>query len=74
MSPLLKLVQMPLDGIQDLRYVKCNTQPGASCRPAEGPLDPTVSVSDEDTKQHRSLYGSLVTNLHLDTELLTTAL
>jgi len=42
MSPLLELVQVPLDGILSLRYVDHTTQLGVICRLAEGALDPTV--------------------------------
>ena len=48
---LLELVQVPLDGIPSLRCVSCTTQLGVICRLAEGALDPTVYVSDEDIKQ-----------------------
>ncbi|KAK4829865.1 hypothetical protein QYF61_007257 [Mycteria americana] len=59
MGPLLKLVQVPLDGIPSLRHVNCTTQLGVTCKLAEGALDPTVYVIDEDIKQYWSQYGPL---------------
>ncbi|KAK4808956.1 hypothetical protein QYF61_013590 [Mycteria americana] len=58
MGPLLELVQVPLDGIPPLRHVNCTTQLGV-CKLAEGALDPTVYVTDEDTKQYWSQYRPL---------------
>ncbi|KAK4831309.1 hypothetical protein QYF61_016798 [Mycteria americana] len=63
-GPLLKLVQVPLDGILSLRRVSCTTQLGAICNLAEGALDPTVYVIDEDTKQSWSQYGPLRDTTH----------
>ncbi|KAK4825848.1 hypothetical protein QYF61_003099 [Mycteria americana] len=51
MGPLLQLVQVPLDGIPSLRHVNRTTQLGGVCKLAEGALDPTVHVIDEDIKQ-----------------------
>ncbi|KAK4823530.1 hypothetical protein QYF61_003039 [Mycteria americana] len=51
-GPLLKLVQVPLNGIPSLRRVNCTTQLGVICKPAECALDPTVCVIDEDIKQY----------------------
>ena len=50
MSPFLKLVQVPLNGIQSLRCVNCTTQLGVICKFDEGTLNPTVYVVDEDIK------------------------
>ncbi|KAK4811988.1 LOW QUALITY PROTEIN: hypothetical protein QYF61_022984 [Mycteria americana] len=58
-GPLLKLVQVPLDGIPSLRYVNHTTQLGVVCKLAKGALDPTVYVIDEDTKQYWSQYRAL---------------
>ncbi|KAK4829013.1 hypothetical protein QYF61_001769 [Mycteria americana] len=58
-GPLLKLAQVPLDGILSLRCVNCSTQLGVVCKLAEGALDPTVYVIDEDIKQYWSQYGPL---------------
>ena len=44
MGPLLKLVQVPLDGIPSLRRVNRTTQLGVVCKLAEDALDPTVYV------------------------------
>ncbi|KAK4831203.1 hypothetical protein QYF61_016040 [Mycteria americana] len=59
MGPLLQLVQVPLDGIPSLRRVNHTTQLGVACKLAEGALDPTVCVIDEDIKQYWSQYGPL---------------
>ena len=56
---LLELVQVPLDGIPSLRRVNRTTQLGVLCKFAEGALDATVYVIDEDTKQYWSQYEPL---------------
>ncbi|PKU46894.1 hypothetical protein llap_2788 [Limosa lapponica baueri] len=56
---LLKLVQVPLDGIPSLQHVNCTTQLGVICKLTEGALNPTVYVFDEDFKQYWSQYGPL---------------
>jgi len=43
-GPLLKLVQVPLDGISSLRRVNCTTQLDVTCKLAEGALNPTMSL------------------------------
>ncbi|KAK0679652.1 MA2A1 mannosidase, partial [Pygoscelis papua] len=58
-GPLLELVQVPLDGIPSLWHVNRSTQLGVNCKLAEGALNPTVYVIDEDIKQYRSQYGPL---------------
>ena len=50
-GPLLKLVQVPLNGIPSLRCVNCTAQLGVICKLAESALNPTVYVMDEDIKQ-----------------------
>ncbi|KAK4829697.1 hypothetical protein QYF61_006072 [Mycteria americana] len=57
MDPLLKLVKAPLDGLLSLSHVNCITQLGVICKLAEGALNPTVYVIDEDIKQYWSQYG-----------------
>jgi len=42
-DPLLKLVQVPLDGISSLRCVNWTTQLGVICKLTEGALDPAMS-------------------------------
>ncbi|KAK4827038.1 hypothetical protein QYF61_013222 [Mycteria americana] len=59
MGPLLEFAQVPLDGIPSLRCVNCTTQLGVVHKLAEGALDPTVYVIDEDIKQYWSQYRSL---------------
>ena len=44
MGPLLKLVQVPLDGILSLRHVDHTAQLGIVCKYAKGALDPTKSL------------------------------
>jgi len=43
-GPLLKLVQVPLDGIPSFWCVNCTTQLGVICKLAEGALDLTKSL------------------------------
>ncbi|KAK4815356.1 hypothetical protein QYF61_001344 [Mycteria americana] len=64
MDPLLELVQVPLNGILSLRRVNRTTQLGVICKLAEGALNPTVSVIDEDIKQYRSQYRPLRDTTH----------
>jgi len=58
-DPLLKLIQVPLDDIPSLRHVNHTTQLGVVCKLAEGALDLTVYVIDEDIKQYWSQYRPL---------------
>ncbi|KAK4822863.1 hypothetical protein QYF61_020714 [Mycteria americana] len=51
-GPLLELVQVPLDGIPSLRCVNCATELGVICKLAEGALNPTVYVIDENKQMH----------------------
>lgn len=75
MSPLLKLVQVSLDGTPSSYCVTCTAQLCVICKLAEDAHDPTVSVMDKDVEEP-SVPGqtSLVTILHLDTEPLATTL
>ncbi|KAK4822199.1 hypothetical protein QYF61_011840 [Mycteria americana] len=59
MGPLIKLVQVSLDGILYLRHVNHTTQLGVTCKLAEGALHPTVYVIDENIEQHWSQYRPL---------------
>jgi len=43
-GPLLKLVQVPLDGIPSFWCVSCTAHPGVICKLAEGALDLTKSL------------------------------
>ncbi|KAK4810053.1 hypothetical protein QYF61_005116 [Mycteria americana] len=54
MGPLLKLVQVSLGGILSLRHVNHTTQLGVVSKLAEGALNPTVYIIDEDIKQYWS--------------------
>lgn len=51
MGPLLELTWLPLNGILSLRHVSDTTELGVICKFAEGSLNPTVYVTDEDIKQ-----------------------
>ncbi|KAK4827897.1 hypothetical protein QYF61_022320 [Mycteria americana] len=64
------LVQVPLHGIPSLRHVNRTTQLGVICRLAEGALDPTAYVIDEDTKQYWSQYRPLRDTTSVDHYLL----
>lgn len=51
------LVQLPLDGILDLRYINLNTEPDVIYKLAEGALDLPVKIIDEDIEQyHNTLF------------------
>ena len=76
LSLLLDPAEVSMDNILSLSLscVDHTTQLGVICKLAEGALD-TVDVTDEDVKEPRSHYRSLtilVTDLHLDTDLLST--
>jgi len=43
-GPLLKLVQVPLDGIPSFWCVNCTTQLGVICKLAEGAFNPAKSL------------------------------
>ncbi|PKU46696.1 serine-rich hypothetical protein [Limosa lapponica baueri] len=64
MGPLLKPVQIPLDGIPCLSCVNHATQLGVICKLSESALNPTVRVIDEDIKQYWSQYGPLRRTTH----------
>ncbi|PKU32521.1 serine-rich hypothetical protein [Limosa lapponica baueri] len=57
MGSLFELVQVPLDGIPSLKHINHTTQLGVIGKLAEGALDPTVCVIDEDIKQYCFQYG-----------------
>jgi len=57
MGPLLELVKVPLDDILSFMHVNHTTLLGVICRLAEGVVNPTVCVNDEDIKQYCSQYG-----------------
>ncbi|KAK4815374.1 hypothetical protein QYF61_001362 [Mycteria americana] len=59
MGPLLELVQVSPDGIPSLRHVNHTTQLGGVCKLAEGAINPTVYVTDEDVKLHWSQHRPL---------------
>ncbi|KAK4808976.1 hypothetical protein QYF61_015210 [Mycteria americana] len=50
MGPLLKPVKVALDGIPSLLRINCTTELGVICKLAEGALNPTIYITDEDTK------------------------
>lgn len=51
MISVLKLVQVPLDGIPSFHCVPCTAQLPVACKCTEGALGPTVSVTDKDTEE-----------------------
>ena len=53
-GPPLKPVKVPLDGIPSLQRVDRTTQLGVIGKLAEGALNPTVYVINEDIKQYWS--------------------
>jgi len=55
LGPLLKPVQVPLDGIPFLWCVDCTQPLGVTCKLA----DPTVDVTDVDIKEYQSQHQSL---------------
>ncbi|PKU48778.1 serine-rich hypothetical protein [Limosa lapponica baueri] len=59
MGPLLKPVQVQKVGISSLKCVNHTTQFDVVCKLAEGALNPTVYVIDEDVEQYWSQYGPL---------------
>ncbi|KAK4817730.1 hypothetical protein QYF61_026530 [Mycteria americana] len=58
-GPLLQLVQVPLDDIPSFWRVSCTTQLGVICKLAEGALNLTVNVIDENIEQHWFQYRPL---------------
>lgn len=56
MDPLLKPVEVSLDGIPSLRHVNHTTQLVVASKFAEGKFDPTVHFADKDVEQHWSQY------------------
>ena len=58
LGPLLKPVQVPLDGIPSLRCVDHTSQLGIISKLAEGALDLTANVSYEDIKEDIKQYQS----------------
>jgi len=63
-GPLLKLVQVPLDGISFFCCINRTTQLSVVCKLAEGALDPTVYVIDKDIKQYWSQDRPLRDTIH----------
>jgi len=54
MGPLLKPVQVSLDGIPSFCCISRTSQFGIVCKFVEGALDPIICVIDKDVKEHRS--------------------
>ncbi|KAJ7403321.1 hypothetical protein BTVI_78228 [Pitangus sulphuratus] len=78
MDPLLKFVQVLLNGIPSFYCVNNTAHLPVIFKFAENVLNPTVCVIDKDIKEYKSqikAWGTpLVTSLHLDIESLTTTL
>ncbi|RMC04499.1 hypothetical protein DUI87_18944 [Hirundo rustica rustica] len=51
---LLKLVQVPLDGIPSFCSVTCTTQLPVTCECTESALGPSASVTDKDSEEPKS--------------------
>ena len=56
LSQLLKTVKVSLNGIPSLWCVDFTTQLGVIHKFAEGALNPTVDVTDENIKEYQSQY------------------
>ena len=56
LGPLLKPAWVPLDGIPSLWCVDHTPQLGVNSKLAEGVLDPTINVIDEDIKEYQSQH------------------
>ena len=54
MGPLLQPVQVPLDGFPSFQCIDCTAQLCVICKVAEGALNATVYVIDEDVEEHWS--------------------
>ncbi|KAJ7423619.1 hypothetical protein BTVI_09221 [Pitangus sulphuratus] len=52
-SPPLKTVDVPLDGIHSLQHVDCNTQLGVAGKFDERALNPTAQVASKDVEQYQ---------------------
>ncbi|KAK4811172.1 hypothetical protein QYF61_019803 [Mycteria americana] len=70
MGPLLKPVQVPLDGIPSLKRINCTTQLGVICKLAEGALSPTVYTPEG----HHSLLVSTLSHRAIDCNSLDAAI
>ena len=77
-GPVFKSVQIPADGLPSFCCISCTTHFGVISKLIEGALNLTVpSIPrgiEENWSRNRPLGTLLVTSLHLDIELLTTAL
>lgn len=78
MTPLLQIVQVPLDCNSSLRCVNSTTHLVVICKLTEGALDTTLCVSGEVIKYTGPSIGPLetspVTDCYLDIEPLATVL
>lgn len=54
MGLLLKPIQVPLDGIPSFCHINHTTHLGVICKLAEGALNPTIYVVEENIKQYQS--------------------
>ncbi|KAK4832292.1 hypothetical protein QYF61_021691 [Mycteria americana] len=64
MGPLLEPVKVPLDGIPSLKPINCTTQLDVIPKLAEGTLNRTVYVIDEDSEQYRFQCRPLRDTIH----------
>lgn len=56
LNPLLKSIQVPLDGFLSAWRAHCTPQLGVISKHVEGALNPTVNVTDEDIKEYWSQH------------------
>jgi len=77
MGPLFEFVKVPSVGIPSFCRISCSTMLDVICKLAEGTLSPfTWSLTEmlkSSSPEEDSWGPALITSLHLDTELLTTA-
>lgn len=75
MGPILKLVQVPLDGIPSFCCVNCTAQIYVIWKLANLiPLSVSLRQTLQSLSQNRARGTSIITSLHLNTEPLTTTL
>ncbi|KAK4821151.1 hypothetical protein QYF61_014246 [Mycteria americana] len=71
LKPRIALTQVPLDDIPPFWRVNCTAQLGVIYKLAEGALDLTVNVIDENIEQHWSQYGPLRDTTRKNQKVLT---
>ena len=64
MRPLLKLIQVPLDGLSSFCSINCIIQLDVVFKLAEGALDSIAYVIAKDTEEHTFQDGPLRDTIH----------